>query len=76
MEEKRQSYTRVHEDQARGMKQAGITAGIIDDTYLNADGSVRQVGLAKKNLNQVYGKVRNRFNRQIRTEGADLKFRP
>ena len=41
-------------------------AGIIDDTYLNPDGSVRQVGLAHKNLNNVYGRVRNKFNKQIR----------
>jgi len=43
---------------------------------LNADGSVRNVGLAHKNLNSVYGRVRSKFNEQIRQGSAALKFRP
>lgn len=43
------------------------TAGIIDETFLNPDGSVRNIGLAHKNLNHVYGRVRSKFNQQIRS---------
>lgn len=53
-----------------------VSQALLDDTYLNPDGSVRQVGLAHKNLNNVYGRVRTKFNKQIRKEGAALMFRP
>ena len=54
----------------------GASSGIINDKFLNADGSVRHVGLAHKNLNNVYGKVRTKFNQQIRQGGVALKNRP
>jgi len=53
--------SRQHQGQANGLSRAA-TAGIIDDTFLNPDGSVRHVGLAHKNLNQIYGRVRTKFN--------------
>ena len=53
-----------------------VSSALLDDAYMNPDGSVRQVGLAHKNLNNVYGRVRTKFNKQIRKEGAALKFRP
>lgn len=31
-------------------------------------------GLARKNLNSIYGRVRTKFNSQIRQGGAALKF--
>ena len=52
--------------------QVAANAIIIDDTFLNPDGSVRQIGLAHKNLTSVYGRVRTRFNKQIRKGGTSL----
>ena len=49
------------------------TAGIIDDTFMNPDGSVRNIGLAHKNLNHVYGRVRSKFNQQIRSGSAGFR---
>ena len=49
------------------------TSGIIDSTFMNVDGSVRNVGLAHKNLNHVYGRVRSKFNQQIREGSAGFK---
>lgn len=37
--------------------------GIIDEAYVRPDGQVRQMGLAHKNLNSVYGRVRTKFNK-------------
>ena len=59
-----------------GTNNEPVSKALLDDTYLNPDGSVRQVGLAHKNLNNVYGRVRSKFNKQIRADGAALKFRP
>ena len=46
------------------------TAGIIDDAFMNPDGSIRNISLTHKNLNHVYGRVRSKFNKQIRS-GSD-----
>lgn len=45
--------------------------------YGGADSSNQgAVSLARKNLTSVYGRVRNKYNEQIRQGGAALKFKP
>lgn len=75
MEKKKTSFQQAENERLRGLSGAA-NAIIIDDTFLNPDGSVRQVGLAHKNLNSVYGRVRSKFNKQIRQGGASLKALP
>ena len=49
------------------------TQGAIRQGYLPTE-SVQDHGLARKNLNSIYGRVRTKFNSQIRQGGAALKF--
>ena len=35
----------------------------------------QKIGLAHKNLNQIYGRVRSQFNKKIRQGGASIKFK-
>jgi len=72
---KKRSFPQAKIERMRGFSGA-VNAIIIDDTFHNPDGSVRQVGLAHKNLNSVYARVRSKFNKQIRQGDTALKALP
>ena len=64
--QKKQQYQKT---QVMQRPHSSPNAYAIRDEHFND----RTVGLQQKNLNQIYGRVRQKFNKQIRM-GATLKY--
>lgn len=59
LDQKKMNYKQSSKKGGGAVPIEPISSALLDDTFLNPDGSVRQVGLAHKNLNSVYGRVRS-----------------